>query len=190
MSGFGESESLKYPYSLDDYVSEIYSLINELKINKYHVVAHSFGARVAIKLALVDDRLDKLVITGGAGLKPRRKPSYYFKVYTYKLLKKFVKEDRLKKFGSKEYQSLPSVMKKSYVKIVNEHLDSLAKKVENKALIINGSEDRETPVYMAKRYKKYLKNSKLKILKSCSHFAFIDDSFDFNLITWQFLSGE
>ncbi|MBQ3234656.1 MAG: alpha/beta hydrolase [Clostridia bacterium] len=189
-SGFGESEPLQYPYSLDDYVSKVRSLIDSLGLDRFHVIAHSFGARVAIKLALCDSRVDKLVLTGAAGLKPKRTLTYYYKVYSYKLLKKFLSPKRLEKFGSSEYKTLSPIMKKSYVLIVNEHLDKLARNVQNETLIIHGENDRETPLYMAKKYKKLIKNSTLKVLKGCGHFAFIDDDFDFNLTALNFLSGE
>lgn len=190
LSGFGESPPLKSPYSLDDYVSEVLNLVNALGLDSYCVVAHSFGARVAIKLALLDKRLNKLVLTGAAGLKPRRTFKYYFKVYSYKILKKILKKERLKNFGSNEYKTLSPVMQRSYLKIVNTHLDKIAPSVVNETLIIHGELDRETPLYTARKYNKLIKNSRLKVLKGCGHFAFIDSPFDFNLQVENFLFGE
>lgn len=187
MTGFGKSDKMAYPYSLDDYVKEIYFLISALNVEKYSIVAHSFGARVAIKLSLIDKRVDKLILTGAAGLKPKRSLKYYFKVYVYKLLKKFVKKDRIKSFGSSDYKTLSPVMKESFVKIVNEHLDGIANGVKNKTLILHGELDRETPLYMAKRYNKKIKNSTLKVLKGSGHFAFIDDPVSFNYYLTKFL---
>ncbi len=185
MTGFGNSDKMEYPYSLDDYVNEIYSLITSLKLESYSIVAHSFGVRVAIKLSLKDKRVDKLVITGGAGLKPRRSLKYYFKVYSYKVLKLFLKKDKLKNFGSSDYKKLSPVMKESFIKIVNEHLDGVANKINNQTLILHGELDRETPLYLAKRFNKKIKNSTLKIIKGAGHFAFIDDPNAFNF----YLSG-
>mgnify|MGYP003308899457 CR=1 FL=1 len=78
--GFGESPKLKSVYNLDNYVSDTIKLINELEIEKYHIIAHSFGGRIALKLAQLDKRIDKIIITGGAGLKPRRSVFYYIRV--------------------------------------------------------------------------------------------------------------
>jgi len=178
---------MPYPYSLDDYVHEVFSFITNLNIERYDVIAHSFGGRIAIKLANIDNRLDKIILTGSAGLKPKRKLSYYLKVYLYKILKRILSEDKLKNFGSTEYKTLDSVMKQSYVKIVNEYLDKNAKLIKNKTLIINGENDLETPVYTAKRLNKYIENSTLKIIKNASHFAFIDDYLTFNLLSREFL---
>ena len=187
LAGFGESKKLNKPYSLDDYVTEVKNLITACGIEKYDVLAHSFGGRIALRLALIDNRVDKLVLTGSAGLKPKRKLSYYFKVYSYKVLKKFLPKNLLQNFGSSEYRSLDEVVKKSYLKIVNEHQDDEVKKINNQTLIIYGEDDNETPLYMAKRLNKYIKNSNLKIIKGAGHFAFIDDAFSFNLYLKEFL---
>lgn len=190
LSGFGKSDKLSFAYSLDDYVLEVYSLLSTLNVTSYDLVAHSFGGRIAIKLASLDKRLDKIILTGSAGLKPKRTLKYYIKVYLYKILKKILPPEKLKNFGSSEYKLLSGYMKDSYVKIVNCHLDNYAKSITNKTLIINGDNDRETPLYMAKKLNKYVKNSSLKIIKNVGHFAFIDDYFTFNLLAKEFLLGE
>ena len=81
-------------------------------------------------------------------------------------------------------------MQRSYLKIVNTHLDKIAPSVVNETLIIHGELDRETPLYTARKYNKLIKNSRLKVLKGCGHFAFIDSPFDFNLQVENFLFGE
>lgn len=174
------------PYSLDDYVKDVLKLINFLDIKKYHVIAHSFGGRIALKLATIDKRLDKIVITGGAGLKPKRKLNYYFKIYSYKLLKKFFKNKDFSNFGSNDYKKLNEIEKLSFKKIINEHLDNLLPKISNKVLLIYGKKDSETPVYMAKKLNKNIKNSKLFLLNG-NHFCFITKHKTFNELTLNFL---
>jgi pimeloyl-ACP methyl ester carboxylesterase len=187
LTGFGKSDELPFAYSLDDYVDEVLKLINKLNLDSYSVVAHSFGARIAIRLCQKDRRIKKLVITGGAGLKPKRTLKYYFKVYLYKTLKKIFKNAKLKRFGSSDYKKLSPVMKESFVKIVNEHLDNEVSKISAKTLIIHGELDRETPVCSAKKFNSKIKNSKLKIIKGAGHFAFIDNPTVFNFYLFEFL---
>lgn len=187
LSGFGESGKLESPYSLGDYKDEVLNILKYLNVERYDVLAHSFGGRIAIKLASENNNIDKIILTGAAGLKPRRKLSYYIKVYVYKFLKLFVSEQKLKNFGSTEYKTLDSVMKKSYIKIVNEHLDSKLKLIENEVLIIFGDGDKETPVYMAKKLAKNIKRSSVYIMKGCGHFCFIDKPLYFNTLIKEFL---
>ena len=78
-------------------------------------------------------------------------------------------------------------MKKSFIKIVNEHLDGYLDKITNPTLLIYGSEDEETPLYMAKRFNKGIKNSRLSVYEGAGHFCFIDKPLKFNLEVKEFL---
>ena len=57
LKGFGENADMEYPYSLSDYVAEVEEYIKANKLIKPHVIAHSFGARVALKAAAKDKDL-------------------------------------------------------------------------------------------------------------------------------------
>ncbi|MBO5851397.1 MAG: alpha/beta hydrolase [Clostridia bacterium] len=190
ITGFGQSKKMAYAYSLDDYVFDVLSVINELKLVKYDILAHSFGGRIAVKLALLDKRVNKLILTGSAGLKPKRKLSFYFKVYLYKLLKRVFKVKNLNNFGSLEYKMLNGVEKQSYVKIVNEFLDAQISKIKNKALLIFGENDSETPLYLARRFNKKIINSQFYKVKGAGHFCFVEKPYEFNVVMLEFLNGE
>ena len=189
-TGFGQSKKMEYAYRLSDYVNEIKQLIKTLNVDRLDVVAHSFGARVALKLIADGGKIDKLVITGGAGLKPKRSLKYYFKVYYYKILKKLFPNKAFKNFGSVEYRALDKVMKQSYIYIVNEHLDGILSQIKTKTLILSGDCDKQTPPYMQKRLNRNLKNSTLTFLKGEGHFAFVTKPYTFNLLAREFLLGE
>ena len=190
LTGFGKSGMMEKPYSLDDYAAEVVELLNYLGIKKCHIIGHSFGGRIALKLAANTDFCDKLVLTGSAGLKPRRGPRYYAKIYTYKLLKKFADREKLdRKFGSPDYVQLSPVMKESFKLIVNEHLDALLPEIKNPVLIINGDRDRETPPWTAKKFNRKIRNSELVFIKGAGHFAFIDDYNTFNIVVNYFLKN-
>ena len=190
LNGFGESPRLESAYSLDDYVKSVYDFISECGLDSYDLLAHSFGGRIAIRLACIDKRLNKLILTGSAGLKPKRKPSYYFKVYCYKLLKKIFPKKQLLNFGSSEYKSLDGIMRQSYVKIVNTHQDSELDCVKNKTLIVFGKNDKSTPLYMAKKLNQKIKNSKLIVIEGAGHFAFAEKPWLFNVYIKEFLLGD
>ncbi len=154
------------------------------------MLAHSFGGRIALRLANIDSRLDKLVLTGSAGLKPSRGIPYYFKVYSYKILKKILPQKMLRNFGSSEYKSLDGVMRQSYIKIVNTYQDGELDNIKNKTLIIFGKNDNSTPLYMAKKLNQKIKNSKLIIIEDAGHFAFVDKPLLFNVYIREFLLGD
>lgn len=179
---------MEYPYSLDDYISDLKEYIKKNDITRPSVIAHSFGARLVLKMCATDpDLFDKIVITGGAGLKPRRSVKYRLKRLAFRLSKPFLHGKKPKAFYSKDYLGLSPIMQKSFSKIVSEHLDWCLEKIENQTLIIYGEKDKETPVYMAKRLNKNIKNSKMLIVKGAGHFCFIDAPMKFNWEVREFL---
>ena len=118
--GFGSNQGMEKPYSLSDYCDDVKTYIKENGLVKPHVIAHSFGGRVAVKLASENPELfDKIVLTGSAGLKPKRSVKYHVKHSAFKVLKLFVKKEKLNRFYSKDYLALSPVMKESFIKIVN-----------------------------------------------------------------------
>ena len=189
ITSFGGSKPLPFAYSLNDYLQDIIKVIKSLKLTSYHLIAHSFGGRIAIKLASCSEGVNKLILTGSAGLKPKRNFKYYFKVYLYKIIKGFLSSDAKRKFGSSEYRALTGYNKESYYKIVNEYLDKYLNKIDNKTLIIFGGNDLETPPYMAKKLNRGIKNSSLYFIKGAGHFCFLEKPVEFNFIVNEFLRG-
>ncbi len=188
LKGFGANAGMEYPYSLDDYAADVADYIEYNNLYKPHVIAHSFGARIALKLAAENpDIFDKMVLTGAAGLKPRRSLKYRVKRAAFRTLKLFCGREKLQRFYSKDYVALDPVMRESFKLIVNEHLDGRLKDIKNPVLVIFGGNDRETPLYMAKKLHKGIVGSKLVIIKDAGHFAFIDKPAKFNMEVKEFL---
>lgn len=186
--GFGASEPLSAPWPVGDYARQTKVLLNELQIDKPCVVAHSFGARVAVKMASEDPTaFKKLVLTGAAGIILNRGLSYKIKVASYRLVKKVFPAYAEKHFGSQEYRNLSPVMRESYKKIVNEDLREVAKNVKNPVLLVYGAEDKTTPVKAGEVYASLIADSRLEVMPRCGHFAFLDDVASFNQITEEFL---
>ena len=188
--GFGASSPLPAAWSVGDYCLWLQQFMCACGIGGAHIVAHSFGARVAIKLAASRPELVKsLVITGGAGLVKPRTRAYKAKVALYRFTKKFAPRFAERRFGSREYRALPPVMRASYKKIVNEDLREEAKKICAPALLIYGDGDTVTPadeegaVFAAN-----ISGSTLKIIRG-GHFCFCENYTEFNELVSAFLKG-
>lgn len=184
--GFGENRALEKPWSVDDYADWTERTLRELNINFPHVVAHSFGGRVAVKCLSRGDLFDRAVLCGCAGIVPPRTLGYKLRVSAYRAVKKIAPAYAEKKFGSAEYKTLSPVMKESYKKIVNEDLREAAKKIARPVLFINGENDRDTPPAYAEIYAANAPHGKTLVLKNCGHFAHLDDSLAFNLAAEEF----
>lgn len=187
LTGFGKNKFMPYPYSLDDYVKELKEFVQNRGIVNPSVIAHSFGGRVAIKLASEQPNFfNKMVLVGSAGLKPKTTPKKIIKKCTFNILKVFIKKEKLTAFYSKDYNALNAVMKESFKLIVSEHLEEVLDAITTKTLIVYGKNDKETPPYMAKRFNKGIKNSKILALNG-GHFCFIDSPHKFNMEVKEFL---
>lgn len=188
LTGFGKNADMPYPYSLDDYIDEVNEYMYAKGLKKPSVIAHSFGARIAIKAASVnEDLFSKLVLTGAAGLKPKLTFKKAVKRTVYSALKKFVPKEKLSRLFSADYNALNAVMKESFKKIVSEHLDDRLKYINNPTLLVFGEQDKETPLYMAKRLNAGIKESRLLVIHSAGHFCFIDKPNKFNMEVKEFL---
>ncbi len=172
--GFGESELPSSISGVYDYAKNIYLLIKKFKYNNLIIICHSFGFRIAtLLLTCFDLEVSELVVTGGAGLKPRFNLKVKLKICLYKLLKNRIKLKR-KYVGSDDYKSLNFQMKKVFVAVVNQHLNYLIKDIKAKTFLFWGMGDKDTPIYMARKLNKLIVGSKLKIVRG-GHFTFIEN---------------
>ena len=184
---FGKSGENIKGWTIFTYANMLIALCEHLKIEKFNLVGHSFGGRIAILLAvLCKQKTDKLVLVSSAGMRPRRSLKYYFKVFAYKIKKKLHRD--ISKYGSKDYRSMKEEIKPVFVNVVNTHLDEFVPLIKNQTIIINGEDDKATPPYMAKRLHKKIKGSKLCILKNCGHFCFEEKRVEVLLLVKEFLS--
>ena len=163
------------------------ALLDELDIRRAHLLTHSFGGRVGLKLlAAHGERFLKAVFTGCAGIPPKRGISYRAKVFSYRAVRKIAPRYAEKHFGSAEYRTLSPVMRESYKKIVNEDLTPCLKDVRNPVLFVFGQQDTATPLYMGKILSEGVRDGALVTMRG-THFCFSEDPDSFNRIAGEFL---
>ena len=187
--GQGNSAPLQEPFSVSDYAEWTRELFSALQIENPYIVAHSFGARVAVKMCAQGGQVcDKLLLVGAAGVILKRGIKYKIKVKAYRLCKKIAPKFAEKKFGSAEYRTLSPLMRESYKKIVNEDLRSDAAKIECPVLLVCGEDDTTTPKKEALAYLQVLQKGKLKTITG-GHFTFMENPLAFNLIAEEFFTN-
>lgn len=189
LPGFGQSDEPPRAYNLDDYAKFLGEFIKKKKIKNPILIGHSFGCRIAIKYtSSYPNTVEKLVLTGAAGIRPKRGLIYYTRVYIYKVIKSlrnvpFVKhyvEEAIDKAGSEDYKNSSAMMREVLKNTVNEDLTSSLKKIEVPTLLIFGSKDDATPLWMANIMKDEIKDSKLIVYKGLSHYAYLENIKVFN----------
>lgn len=201
--GHGKSDEPIYPFYVKDFAENIVLLLKYLDIDSVNIVAHSFGARVAIWLASHNSNLvEKIVITGGAGIKPNSNKKLSKRTKTFKIIKKylmilkkikileksaeFLLEKAIQKYGSSDYVKLSKSMRSTFSNIVNEDLTPYLSKINVPTILIWGDQDKETPLEFGKIMEQNIKDSALIIFENAGHFAFLEQPNRFNIILKSF----
>lgn len=193
--GFGNSDSPpEHGWTVVDYADMLYVWLTDMHLAKLSIVAHSFGARVAVVLASRHvDMVDKLVLVGGAGMR-RFSMVRWCRVCWYKLKKlavaiNILPQSHLANKGSIDYINAHSAcMHNTFVKVVTQDLSSYASNIVCPTLLVWGNEDTETPLWMAHRYNKLIADSQLIVLDG-GHFVFVQHSRQFANIINALLKG-
>lgn len=167
---FGKSTEMQTSWTIFDYAEVVLEIMKKENIKQPIIIGHSFGGRVASVLS-AGGYASKLMLIDSAGLKPKRSLKYHFKRLNNKIRAKLGKKTK----GSTDYEALSPIMKKTFVNIVNTFLEKYVINILVPTIIIWGQKDKETPLYMAKRFKSLIKNSELIIIKNAGHFSYLQD---------------
>lgn len=200
LPGFGDSEEPLEAIDSFQYTEIVKQFMKKNNINKATFIGHSFGGKLSIIMgAKYPELVNKIVLINSAGLIPKRGPKYYFKVYSFKTLRFIYKnmffwignekkiEKFYKKFGSTDYKNASGIMRKIFVKVVNENLKPILKDVKAPTLLIWGDKDTDTPLYMAKTMEKEIPDCGLVVLEGTGHYSYLDDFRKFSLILKAFV---
>lgn len=204
--GHGQSGEPAQPWGVPEYAEQIYALLNELAIGSADIVAHSFGGRVAIWLSSHHpEKVGKMVITGGAGIRKPAAQAQSQKQSAYKRLKKWVnvlakvpflkkwtdelQEKLVQKYGSPDYKRLNPQMRQTFVKVINQDLSDLLPSIKASTLLIWGSADTETPLWMGQKMEKEIPDAGLVVFEGRTHFAFLEEALRFQTIVNTFFFG-
>ena len=188
LPGFGESQEPSYGFNIYEYENILSEFIKQNNIKNPTLVGHSFGGRIAIIYASRDNNINKLILTGAAGIKPRRSIFYQYKVLHYKFMKLLCKtpfyfqfkDDLISTSGSADYKSASPVMKSTLIKVVNEDLTYLLKQIQTKTLLYWGENDDATPIKDGEIMNRLIMNSDLVIIENAGHYAYLENNADFN----------
>ena len=205
--GHGKSGRPPEPWGVGDYTQCLRLLLAETGYAPCHIIAHSFGCRMAATLAAEHpETVGKMIFTGAAGIRPKASPEAQARTARYKKLKDIcesvgkiplmgavaekAEEALRKKYGSRDYNALDEEMRRTFVKVVNEDLTDLYAKFKASTLLIWGEKDTETPLWMGQEMEKLIPDAGLVILEGGSHFAYLEQIDRFCTIARQFLKED
>lgn len=185
------------PWGVYEYTEAIEELARRLGLERPALIGHSYGGRIAIVYASRND-VEKVVLVDAAGIKPKRPLKYYFKVYSFKLMKKVAPvifgkkkaaemiERKRAKSGSADYRNSSPTMRMVMSKSVNQDLRHHLPDIKAPTLLIWGEADTATPLSDAKLMERLIPDAGLVSFKGVGHYSFLDNPGQFRAVLRSF----
>lgn len=199
LPGFGNSDMPEEVFGSFHYADIVKKFIDKMGIEQLSLVGHSYGGKLSIILsARFPEMIKKQVLIDSSGLIPKRTLKYHIKVKSFKIMKKIYKslffwkdeeekmEKLYKKFGSDDYQNTSGIMRKIFVRVVNENLKPLLNDIKAPTLLLWGDKDDATPLYMAKIMEKEIEGSGLVVFEGAGHYSYLDEYHKFKRVLESF----
>ena len=204
--GHGKSARPPEPWGVPEYMEMTAQLIERLHFAPCDIVAHSFGARVAILLAAERPQLVKrLALTGAAGLKKPQTGGASAKQRLYKGLRGAMnlaektrlfgdlpdrgREALVQRFGSEDYKALDPEMRKTFVKVISLDLTDRLEEIKAPTLLYWGAKDTETPLWMARVMQERIPDAGLVVEEGAGHFAYLEHRATFRRVLHRFFEA-
>lgn len=199
LPGHGETDLPPEPWTTEDYARFVLALLDQQGIDRCSVIGHSFGGRLVLQLThLAPERLARLIITGGAGLRPKRPASYYGKVAIAKFGRvvgatcgppgKRLQARLRARVASADWLAVPELLRATLRNVLAEDLRPLLPGVQSEVLLLWGTTDADTPLWMGRVMETEIPGAALVELDG-GHYAYAEQAAQFNTIALSFLEG-
>lgn len=189
--GHGASGAPRADWGVKEYAEWTRAVMKQMAMNRPALVAHSFGARVAVYLAAhYPEEFGPLVLTGAAGLRPRKTWQGRVRTRLFQAGRLGLKAlglvpamkpkadkwlDSLRKtFSSADYMATPEGLRGSFSRIVRQDLKPLLAQIKQPTLLVWGEKDSATPLWMGQAMQKEIEGARLLVYEADDHFAYFN----------------
>ncbi|MFK9095003.1 alpha/beta fold hydrolase [Bacillus salipaludis] len=198
---------------MNERINQVLSLMDELGVEKAHLVGNSLGGVIALHLLMyAPERFDRVVLMGaGGGLtEPTPElaklanfhkdpnPVAFKNLLSWFLYDQSVLEDELEAIVAERLELFlkPEVRRSYEENFSRSHLSdmlvppSALKLMDHSILLIHGHGDRFVPLQSSLYVMEHLPNAQLHIFKRCGHWAQVEQKERFIKLTSDFFNGE
>ena len=202
--GHGKSSLTKKNISFDDFSDQLIELINELKIDKIHLVGFSIGSLIARNFAAkYNDRLQSLILLGSIYKRSEQQQKTVNERFEQAKKELKLSSQALKRWFTDKYlENNPDTYKKissilsannmaNFLKVyelfVRHKNDEDFEKIYCKTLVMTGENDVGSTIEMSQKLNDLIENSELRIIKGGKHLCGIECADDVNLVIKNFV---
>ncbi len=203
--GHGKSSLTKQNISFDDFSEQLIDLIDELKIEKIHLVGFSIGSLIARNFATkYSNRLQSLILLGSIYKRSEQQQKIVNERFNQakkelklsrQALKRWFTDKYLEK-NPNTYEKISSILSennmanflKVYELFVRHKNDEDFEKIQTKTLVMTGEHDIGSTIEMSQQLNNIIKDSELKIIKDGKHLCGIECADEVNLAIKNFVN--
>lgn len=201
LPGFGKSPEPSEVWGVPEYADCIASFIDALGMEDPVLIGHSYGGRVAIRLASLRP-LSKMMLVDAAGIKPRHSLKWYIKVYSFKTARKLLPVILGKSRGQKvidawrgkaasdDYRNSSPMMRSIMSLSISQDLTPLLPSIKAETLLIWGEKDTATPLGDARIMERLIPGAGLVSFPDAGHYSFLDEPARFRAVAREFFKKE
>jgi len=197
LPGFGESDPPPEAWDVDCYARFMIHFLDEMGVDRAHLVGHSHGGRVSIALAADEpQRVGRLLLIDSAGIPPKRGWRYRRRVAVAKLGRVAGKlgapgrqlQERMRaRVASRDYLEASEAMRGTFRAVVAADLTDRMPRIGASTLLVWGDQDDDTPLWMGKRMEELIPDAGLVVLEGAGHYSYADSPGQFRAVARRFL---
>lgn len=175
LPGFGASPEPPTAWGTESYAALVAEAVGGLQRPQI-VLGHSFGGRVAVRLAAGWPELVSGLVLAGVPLflsSHKSRPSWHYRAARWGSRHGFISEQRMEalrqRYGSEDYKRARGVMRSVLVGCVNESYEDDLRRITCPVELVWGANDTAAPLEMAQRACQLLPNSRLDVIEGAGH---------------------
>jgi pimeloyl-ACP methyl ester carboxylesterase len=173
LPGFGASPEPTRAWGSEDYAELIAEAVATLGKPQV-VLGHSFGGRIAVKLAASRPELvSGLVLTGVPLFQRESSPALPYRAVRWAHKRKLVPEKLMERmrqrYGSRDYRRAQGTMRSVLVKVVNEKYEDDLTQIKCPVELVWGQDDTAAPPEFAERACTILGDAHLQVIEHVGH---------------------
>jgi pimeloyl-ACP methyl ester carboxylesterase len=202
--GHGKTPLKKSNINFDDFSEQLINLLNELNVNKIHLIGFSIGSLIARNFAVKYNYMLKS-LTLLSSIYKRSEEQQMIVNDRFNLAKKDLKLSRqaLKRWFTDKYleknpgtyEKISSILEKNnienflkvYELFVFHKNDENFENIKVNTLVMTGENDNGSTVNMSKKLCEVINNSQLKVIKNGKHLCGIECADDVNMTIKNFI---